>query len=89
MNTDREYVISFRFGEHGNIITKIVDGNEFARLYGFSDVSDAEILYAYRVQKAGWLMPVKFCGNWKAPYNWLIIENEYGEELERYEWKAH
>lgn len=93
MSQYERYFVSYRYTDFTgceHIPIGIYSGTQLAELYrdsAHTGNGDYEILYVYRVEKCGSLQPVHICRNWEPPYNWLIVCNEYGEEIMRHEWK--
>jgi len=83
------YVVTYR-PEIGKPITcKVMNGNELANMYGFSDCTGVEIKRVFEVNKDGNLEIVALRDNRKPPYNWLCIQNMENMKVDMYTWNEH
>ena len=82
---ENTFVVTFKYPEDG-IIVRVMSGERLAKLYGFSDCTEAEILHVYMVDRLGNLHEVDI-----EPFlNMILVKDrEYDNPLGYYEWPEH
>lgn len=80
----RKFAVTYRY-DNRSAICSVMEGNELARLYGFSDCTDVEVLKIWEVARDGDLVPCWFWGD----RNVLFVHRFGNYEPYEYEWDEH
>ena len=82
------YVVTWHVLELG-YNAKQMNGNELARLYGFSDCTDVGDIKVWELANDGNLIPCKIGTKIEPSLNWLWVENTLTGKVDMYTWPEH
>lgn len=80
----RKFVVTYRY-DNGSAVCNVMEGNELAKLYGFSDCTDVEVLRIWEVARDGDLLLCRFWDD----RNVLFVYRLGNYEPYEYEWDEH
>lgn len=83
------YIVTYVSGMDDSIVCKVMNGNQIANIYGFSDCTGDKLIGIYEVNVDGSLTKCEFNGSVEAPFNWLLIFNPERMSDSWYEWNEH